>query len=534
MIDRTNGGGRNRDRRVVVIGSGFGGLASAIRLQAAGHEVTLIEAREQLGGRASQLREAGYTFDMGPSLITAPHLLRDLWQSAGSDFDSEIDLVRLDPFYRIYFRDGAHFDYGRGVEEDEAEVARFNPADVAGLRDFLAYTETIYRRAFDDLAGEPFDRFRDFARVVPELVRLGAQRSVYSVVSRYITDERLRMVFSFHPLFIGGNPLRASAIYSIVPYLERLGGVHFSMGGMYSIVEGMERLFRQLGGEVIVNEPVEEILTAPGRATGVRTARAAYPADAVVANSDAAMTYTKLLPKHRQKRLTATRLRSYRYSMSCYLLYLGLDRQYDQLKHHTILMPDDYPKLLHEIFDGQGMPSDLAFYLHAPTKTDPSMAPPGGESLYVLVPVPHLGHGIDWERESDAFRDRIINHLEHEFGLEGLEASIVTEQRFTPLDFRYELGSWLGSAFSIEPTLTQSAWFRPHNRSREFPGLYFTGAGTHPGAGLPGTLLSADITSRLVLDDLPVIGARRPGRGGWGNGHVPARDLISSTVRSTR
>jgi phytoene desaturase len=532
MIEILQSGARGRDRRIVVIGSGFGGLASAIRLQAAGHEVTIIEAREQLGGRASQLRESGYTFDMGPSLITAPHLLRDLWHSAGSDFDAEIDLVRLDPFYRIYFRDGTYFDYGRGPEEDEAEVARFNPDDVAGLREFLAYTETIYRRAFDDLAGEPFDRFRDFARVVPELVRLGAQRSVYDVVSRYITDERLRMVFSFHPLFIGGNPLRASAIYSIVPYLERLGGVHFSMGGMYSIVEGMERLFRQIGGEVVLNEPVEEILTAPGRATGVRTARGAYPADAVVANSDAAMTYLKLLPQHRRKRLTAGRLRWYRYSMSCYLLYLGLDRQYDQLRHHTILMPDDYPKLLHEIFDGEGMPSDLAFYLHAPTKTDPSMAPPGGESLYVLVPVPHLGHGIDWEQEDDAFRDRIIHHLEHEFGLEGLAASIVVEQRFTPLDFRYELGSWLGSAFSIEPTLTQSAWFRPHNRSREIPGLYFTGAGTHPGAGLPGTLLSADITSRLLLDDLPVIERRNPTWHVTPNGTERAGDLITSTVRS--
>ena len=505
-------GSRSRDRRIVVIGSGFGGLASAVRLQAAGHEVTLVEARERLGGRAYQLRDAGYTFDMGPSLITAPELLRDLWRTADRDFDAEIDLVRLDPFYRIYFRDGTHFDYGVSSEHDEAEIAKFNPADVAGLRDFLAYTETIYRRAFDDLAGEPFDRFRDFARVVPELVRLGAQRSVYSVVSKYISDPRLRMVFSFHPLFIGGNPLRASAIYSIVPYLERLGGVHFSMGGMYSIVEGMERIFRDLGGEVITGEPVEEILTAPGRATGVRTASSVYPADAVVANSDAATTYLQLLPRANQKRLTAQRMRSYRYSMSCFLLYLGLDRQYEQLKHHTILMPDDYERLLREIFDGQGLPSDLAFYLHAPTKTDPSMAPPGGESLYILVPVPHLGRGVDWQREGDAFRDRVIHHLEHEFGLEGLSASIVTEARFTPLDFRDQLGSWLGSAFSIEPTLTQSAWFRPHNRSRELPGLYFTGAGTHPGAGLPGTLLSAEITSRLVLEDLPVTGMRSNGR----------------------
>ncbi|MEX2314853.1 MAG: phytoene desaturase family protein, partial [Thermomicrobiales bacterium] len=310
------------------------------------------------------------------------------------------------------------------------------------------------------------------------------------------------------------------------------GGVHLSMGGMYSVVAGMERLFCDLGGEVITGQPVEQILTAPGRATGVRTSSGDYPADAVVANSDAATTYLKLLPRANQKRLTAARLRSYRYSMSCFLLYLGLDRKYDQLKHHTILMPDDYERLLREIFDGQGMPSDLAIYLHAPTKTDPSMAPPGGESLYVLVPVPHLGRGIDWRDEGNAFRDRVIHHLEHEFGLDGLEASIVTEQRFTPLDFRDQLGSWLGSAFSIEPTLTQSAWFRPHNRSRELPGLYFTGAGTHPGAGLPGTLLSAEITSRLVLEDVPVTGIGNEGRGMTNGGRSPMENPLPSTVRS--
>lgn len=490
------------EQSIVVVGSGFGGLGSAIRLQAAGHQVTLLEARDQLGGRAARLRDAGFTWDMGPSLITAPHLLRDLWASAGRDFDREIPMQRLDPFYRIYFRDGRHFDYGSGTAQDEAEVAKFNPADVQGLRNFLAHTETIHRRAFDDLAGQPFDEFRSFVGVVPELVKLGAQRSVYSLVSKHFQDPYLRMVFSFHPLFIGGNPLRASSIYSIVPFLERQGGVHYTPGGMYSIVEGMERLFRDLGGEVITGEPVGRILADRGRVSGVRTVRGEIvPADAVVANSDAATTYLTLLPSAHRKRLTTTRMRRYRYSMSCFLLYLGLNRRYEQLKHHTILMPDDYPRLLKETFDGQGMPSDLALYLHAPTKSDASMAPPGCESLYVLVPVPHLGRGINWNRDGDAFRDRVIRYLEHDFGMDGLEASIVAEHRFTPLDFQDQLGSYLGSAFSIEPTLFQSAWFRPHNRSRELPGLYFAGAGTHPGAGLPGTLLSAQITSDLVLAD---------------------------------
>jgi len=496
-------------KQLVVVGSGFGGLGSAIRLQAAGHQVTLIEARDQLGGRASRLRADGFTWDMGPSLITAPHLLRDLWASAGRDFDLDIPLQRLDPFYRIYFRDGRYFDYGSGTEQDEAEVAKFNPGDVQGLRAFLAHTETIHRRAFDDLAGQPFDEFRTFVGVIPELVKLGAQRSVYSLVSKYFKDPYLRMVFSFHPLFIGGNPLRASSIYAIVPFLERQGGVHYTQGGTYTIVEGMERLFRELGGEVVTGEPVGRILASNGRVSGVRTARGeVIPADAVVANSDAATTYLTMLPPTHRKRLTATRMRRYRYSMSCFLLYLGLNHRYEQIKHHTILMPDDYERLLTEIFDGEGMPSDLALYLHAPTKSDDSMAPPGGESLYVLVPVPHLGRGINWTRDGDAFRDRIIRYLEHDFGMDGLEASIVSEHRFTPLDFQDQLGSYLGSAFSIEPTLFQSAWFRPHNRSRELPGLYFAGAGTHPGAGLPGTLLSAQITSDLVLTDYPASGPR--------------------------
>lgn len=499
--------------QVVVIGSGFGGLASAIRLQAAGYQVTIVEARERVGGRAYQLQADGYTFDMGPSLITAPHVLRDLWKAAGRELEDDLEMIELDPYYRIYARDGRHFDYGGGPDRDRAEVAKFNPDDVAGLERFMQYTERIYERAFEDLAGQPFDRFRTFASIVPELVRLGAQRSVYSVVSRFIKDPFLRMVFSFHPLFIGGNPLRASAIYSIVPYLERQGGVHYTTGGTYSLVQAMERLFVDLGGEVQCGDAVDQILVERGRVSGVRTeGGVTYPATIVVANSDVQTTYERMIPSEHHSRFWRWNLKRYRYSMSCYLLYLGLDRKYDQLAHHTILMPDDYKKLLTEIFDRDGMPSDLAFYLHAPTKTDPSMAPPGGESLYILAPVPHLGRKIDWEREADPFRDRIVSFLEHDFGMTGLSESIVTEHRFTPLDFRDQLHSHLGSAFSIEPTLLQSAYFRPHNRSRDLPGLYFVGAGTHPGAGIPGVLLSAEITGRLVQEDVPVPAARRQPR----------------------
>ena len=494
---------RHRKGRVIVIGAGFGGLAAAIRLQAAGCMVTLVEARENLGGRAYQLKQEGFTFDMGPTLITAPHLLEDLWASAGRSFQEDVSLVPLSPFYRISFRDGRSFDYWGTPAEDEAEIARFEPRDVAGYRRFLVDTQRIYQRAFADLAYQPFLTLGSLLRVAPELVRYEAHRSVYAFVSRYFRDPHLRMVFSFHPLFIGGNPFRASAIYSIVPYLERLGGVHFAMGGMYTLVEAMERLFRSLGGEVRCAMPVEQLLCKEQRVTGVRLADGTrIEADAVVANSDVASTLLALVPEPSRSRPVTNRMKRYRYSMSCFMLYLGLQRRYESLRHHTIFMPDRYRELIHAIFHGRGLPDDLALYLHAPTRTDPSMAPPGCESLYVLAPVPHLGHGIDWGREAPAFRNRIIRILEGEAGLPGLEASIVTEHTFTPLDFASELRSHLGAAFSIEPTLFQSAYFRPHNRSSDMEGLYFVGAGTHPGAGIPGVLLSADITSHLVINDL--------------------------------
>jgi phytoene desaturase len=502
--------------QVVVVGAGFGGLAAAIRLQAAGHQVTLVEKRSQVGGRAGQLTLDGYTFDTGPSIITAPHLLEELWASAGAHLQDDVQLVPLAPYYRIAFADGRHFDYGGAPEQVEAQLRAFDPGAGDGYRRFMHATRHIYQRAFEDLAGQPFHRFGTFLKLVPELLRLNAAQSVYDFVSRFFGDPQLRTVFSFHPLFIGGNPFRASAIYSIVPYLERQGGVWFARGGMYALVQAMHALFERLGGRTRLATPVAEVLVDERgrRATGVRLdSGESVCADAVVLNADVASAYMHLVPARFRRRMTDRRLRRYRYAMSCFLLYLGLDRQYpDRLLHHTIVMAPRYRGLIRDIFDGRGLPPDMSLYLHTPTRTDPSLAPPGGESLYVLAPVPHLGRGIDWERQAQPFRDRIVHFLEHEFGLEGLEQSIRVERRFTPLDFRDDLSSYLGSAFSIEPTLLQSAWFRPHNVSEDVDRLFLVGAGTHPGAGLPGVLLSARITSRLVQESLadPALLARRP------------------------
>ena len=507
--------------RAIVIGGGFGGLAAAIRLQAAGRQVTLVESATQLGGRAGQIEDSGYTFDMGPTIITAPHLLEDLWSAAGRDLHADVDLMPLRPYYQIRFRDGTSVEYGpnrplpldggRGagatgppgqlVGDDgfEAEVARLSPGDLPGYRRFLADTELIYRRAFVQLGRQPFHAWQTFARVGPELVRLGAHRSVYSFVSRYVRDEHLRCVLSFHPLFLGGSPFRASAIYSIVPYLEQQGGVWFAKGGMHALVGAMGRLFQTISGELRVGEPVAEILAEGGRAAGVRLASGErVPAEIVVSNADVATTYGKLVPPPYRKRHVGRRLEHFSYSMSCFLLYLGLDRQYPHLRHHTILMPRDYRGVVEDIFGGRLREDDLAVYLHAPTRTDPSLAPPGGESISALVPVPNLKGNLDWPAAGDRLRDRVIDVLERELGLDDLARHIVVEHRGTPLDFRDRLASFLGAAFSIEPTLLQSAYFRPHNRSAQLPGLYLVGAGTHPGAGLPGVLLSAEITAGLV------------------------------------
>jgi phytoene desaturase len=507
----------------VVVGAGLGGLAAAVRLQAGGHQVTLVEAGESLGGRSSQIRADGFTFDTGPTIVTAPHLLERLWRTAGRSLERDVELLPLRPFYEVRFRDGSCFRYGdvlaRRDDSDEAGTWRYSAGDVAaameravtgicaadldGYRRFMAATERIYERAFVQLANQPFHQLRTFLKVVPELLRLGAQRSVYEFAARYFRDERLRVVFSFHPLFIGGSPFRASAIYSVIPHLEQQGGVWFVRGGTFALVEALGKLFRELGGEVHLGQPVVAILTAAGRAAGVRLQGGAeLPADAVVSNADVAATLTALLPaKFRARGLVGPR-RRYSYSMSCFLVYLGLDRQYPQLSHHTVVMPRDFRRAVEGIFRGRLDVDDLAIYLHTPTRTDPSLAPPGGESMYALVPVPNLAGEVCWADGGDALRDLTLNVLRAELGLTDIDRHIVVERRFTPLDFRDRLGSYLGSAFSIEPTLWQSAYFRPHNRYARLPGLYLVGAGTHPGAGLPGVLLSAEISSGLVASDL--------------------------------
>jgi phytoene desaturase len=484
----------------VVVGSGFGGLAAAIRLGARGYRVTVLERLEQLGGRASVFRQDGFTFDAGPTIITAPFLLEELWELAGRRLADDVELRALTPFYRVRFDDGATFDCTSDPAAMRAEVARFAPADVEGYEAFMRASEAIYRVGFEQLGHVDFGSWKTMARIVPEMMRLRGYRSVWGLVSSFVRDPRLRVVLSFHPLLIGGNPFSATSIYAMIAFLEREYGVHFAVGGTGRLVEGMARLIRGQGGTLRCNAEVAEIEVSGGRACGVRLASGErVEADIVVSNACSAWTYRHLLPGAARHRWTDRRIERSRYSMSLFVWYFGTKRRYESVPHHTILLGPRYRELLVDIFKRKVLAEDFSLYLHRPTASDPSLAPPGCDAFYVLSPVPHLDAGIDWTQTAERYRSAIARHLSQTL-LPGLEDEIVTQRLMTPQDFQDRLLSFRGAAFGLEPVLTQSAWFRPHNRSEEVEDLYLVGAGTHPGAGLPGVLSSARVLDSVVPD----------------------------------
>ncbi len=484
--------------QAIVIGSGFGGLAAAIRLGARGYRVTVLENLDTPGGRAAVHRQDGFTFDAGPTIITAPFLLEELWALCGRRLSDDVELRAVDPFYRIVFHDGAAFNYSGDAARMRAEVARFCAADVAGYETFLQASQEIYRVGFEQLGDAAFDSWTDMARLVPQLLRLGSLRSVHGLVSRYIKDERLRTVFSFHPLLVGGNPFAASSIYSLICFLERRWGVHCAMGGTGRLVAGMVGLIEGQGGRLRCNAQVSEIIVREGAACGVRLADGeALPATIVVSNACSAHTYGTLLGAHKRKRWTDRRIARGQYSMSLFVWYFGTRRRYDDVAHHTILLGPRYRALLRDIFAKQVLADDFSLYLHRPTASDPSLAPAGCDSFYVLSPVPNLGSGTDWREAAEPYRRRIEQALSDTL-LPGLADEIVTSRMTTPQDFADRLLSYRGAAFGLAPLLTQSAWFRPHNRSEEIDRLYLVGAGTHPGAGLPGVLSSARVLDKVV------------------------------------
>lgn len=484
----------------VIIGSGFGGLAAAIRLGARGYRVTVLEKLDAPGGRAYVYHQDGFTFDAGPTIITAPFLLEELWELCGRRLADDVELRPVTPYYRIRFDDGEIFDYTGDEEAMRAEVARLSPGDVEGYERFMKASEDIFNVGFVKLGHVPFSNWGDMLKVVPDLVRLGCYRSVYGMVSRYVRDPRLRTVFSFHPLLIGGNPFTTTSIYSLIAYLERRWGVHFVMGGTGKLVTGMVDLIRGQGGELHCASEVSEITVEQGRTTGVRLESGkTIAADVVVSNADSAWTYRHLLPPEARSRWTDRRIEKSRYSMGLFVWYFGTRKQYPDVEHHTILLGPRYRELLEDIFKHKKLAKDFSLYLHRPTATDSSLAPPDCDAFYVLSPVPHNGSGIDWQVQGEIYRQAIMRRLSETL-LPDLEANLVTSHFVTPDDFANNLLAFRGAAFGLEPVFSQSAWFRPHNRSEEVDGLYMVGAGTHPGAGVPGVLSSARVLDTVVPD----------------------------------
>lgn len=481
----------------VVIGSGFGGLAAAVRLAARGVKVTVCERLDAPGGRAYVYRQDGYTFDAGPTIVTAPFLLEELWELCGKRLSDDIDLRELNPYYTIRFDDGSHFDYSGDHEAMKREVAKFNPDDVNGYERFLEASALLYRVGFDKLLHVSFGSFARMLKVLPDLIRAQFYRSVHSLVASYIKHPKLRRVFSFHPLLVGGNPFSTTAVYALIAQLERKHGVHFAMGGTGALINGLVGLIESQGGTIRYNASVSQIVVEGTRAVGVKLESGEQlDADIVVSNADSATTYKHLLADFPRRRWTDRKLERARYSMSLFVWYFGTDRRYDDVPHHMMLLGERYEALLTDIFKRKHLAEDFSLYLHRPTATDTSLAPEGCDAFYVLSPVPHLDSGDDWNQIADQYRQKVQEALQDTV-LPELEQHIAASHMLTPLDFRERLFSVKGAAFGLEPVLTQTAWFRPHNQSEEVDGLYIVGAGTHPGAGLPGVISSAK-----VLDDV--------------------------------
>lgn len=494
--------------RVAVVGSGFGGIAAAIRLQAAGIDTVLFEARDKPGGRAYVYEVGDFKFDGGPTVITAPHCIEELFEVAGRKMEDYVEMLPVTPFYRLLWEDGDTFDYSADSDEMIRQVRDRSESDAAGYQRFIEYTSKVFAKGYEELAATPFLRFFDMVRVAPDLARLRADRSVYSTVSKFVKDEHLRQAFSFHSLLVGGNPFDTSAIYTLIHHLERKWGVYYPRGGTGALVNALVELYAELGGELRLSTRVSGINVLDGddtlhRVTSVNNDGFQSVEDfrGVVSNGDLHHTYSKLYSQSVPAQRTTRRLERQEWSMSLFVLYFGADRIYDDIAHHTVVFGPRYKGLLQDIFNGPNLPDDFSLYLHSPTVTDPGMAPDGCSSFYVLSPVPHLGKAnIDWTKAGPAYAERILQYLERY--MPELRKHVVAKHFITPQSFQEDLFAYQGSAFSVAPKLTQSAWFRPHNKDPNIEGLYIVGAGTHPGAGLPGVINSAKATIGLVLKDL--------------------------------
>jgi phytoene desaturase len=490
-------------KRAVIIGAGFGGLALAIRLQSAGIATTIVEARDRPGGRAYVWKKEGFTFDAGPTVVTDPDCLAQLWRLSGHDMAQDVMLLPVSPFYRLNWPDGTNFDYSNDDASLHAEIAKLDPADVEGYRKFLAYSGEVYREGYERLGHVAFLDFKSMLKAAPALAQHQAWRSVYSMVSSFVKNEKLRQALSFHTLLVGGNPFSTSAIYALIHKLEKDGGVWFAKGGTNALIAGMVTHFERLGGAIHLGDPVAAIETVGDRATGVTTrAGLRFEADAVASNADLMHSYRDLLAGHVRGERQALSLQRKRWSPSLFLVHFGIEGTWPGIPHHMILFGPRYKELLTDIYEHGVLSEDFSLYLHHPTVTDPDLAPPGHSTFYALAPVPHMGKlPIDWDQVGKIMTDRILAEVERRL-IPDIKSRIKVLFSYAPPDFEHDLNAHMGSAFSLEPLLTQSAWFRAHNRDDVVSNLYFTGAGTHPGAGIPGVVGSARATATLMLEGL--------------------------------
>jgi phytoene desaturase len=483
-------------KRIVVVGGGFGGIAAAIRSRAKGYDVILIDRCPQLGGRAQVFEQGGFRHDAGPTVITAPFLFEELFALHGKRLEDYVQLVSLDPWYRFRFPDNTYFNYGGSVQDTLAEIERISPADCKGYLALVAESKKIFAVGFEELADKPFHRVSTMAGMLPALIALGGYRTVWQMVKKHIRHPWLRRALSVSPLLVGGNPFDTTSIYSLIHYLERKWGIQFAMGGTGALVQALAKLMDEIGIDVRLNRTVDEILVEHNTAVGVRVDDGeTLMANAVVSNVDPLYLYSKMLAK--SPLVPRLKARYAQTSMGLFVLYFGTTRKYDGVAHHTIWFGDRYRELLRDIFHNHHLGSDFSLYVHRPTATDPSFAPPGCDSWYVLAPVPNLQSGTNWEAVAGAYGDSILKAL-GETMMPGLENHVVERFHMTPADFRDRYLSVHGAGFSIAPILRQSAWFRFHNRAESLRNLFLVGAGTHPGAGLPGVLSSAKVVDRLI------------------------------------
>ncbi|MFN2974334.1 phytoene desaturase family protein [Terriglobus aquaticus] len=512
-------------KRVVVVGAGPGGLASAMLLAASGVDVTIVEKRDHAGGRTSTFEQDGFRFDYGPTFFLYPRVLSEIFSASGYSLDREVPMLRLDPQYRLVFGTGGELLATGDHERMEAAIAKLCPRDAKNFQNFMTDNRNKLQR-FLPFLESPFESWRDLAR--PEMLKLlpilAPWKSLDQELRQYFSDERIRLGFSFQSKYLGMSPFRCPGLFSILSFLEYEYGVFHPVGGCGAVTRAMARICEDMGVTILLNEDVEAICFEGRKATGVRTNQRTIQADSVVMNAEFAEAAKRMIPRHLRSRWTDDGIGKKDHSCSTFMLYLGVDGRYDEVSHHTIYLAKDYRGNLHDIEKGHTLSQDPSIYVQNASVSDDSLAPKGMSSLYVLAPVTHSCDGVDWKRDLAPFRERVLDQMAN-IGMGDVRSRIRTERVLTPANWAAEFALHKGSTFSMAHSLRQMLHLRPHNRFEETDGVYLAGGGTHPGSGLPVIFESARISSKLLLEDLGIKPAWNFTQSAFDQSHLRDRDL---------